>query len=86
MSRESLIFVFGFIVFFSPFIGIPRDWKDIGLMVIGGLVMLFGFLLRRAAFLRSIENESGERNDEMFSEPSFSPTAHGQEATMVTDK
>lgn len=69
MSRESLIFIFGLLVFVSPFIGIPRNIKDIGLMALGAGVMFFGFTLRRAAFLRSIENSHGERKDETFAEP-----------------
>lgn len=69
MSRESLIFILGLLVLISPFVGVPRSVKDIALIIIGVCIMFFGFVLRRAAFLRSIENSGGERKDETFVEP-----------------
>ena len=74
MSRESLIFVLGFIVLATPFLGIPRNVKDILIIIVGAFVMFLGFLLRRAAFMRSIENGFGERHDETFAEPIVTET------------
>lgn len=68
MSRESLIFILGFFVFLMPFLGLPRSVKDIALIAIGMLVMLVGFMLRRSAYLRSIERASGERQSDAFAE------------------
>lgn len=68
MSRESLVFIFGFLVFVVPFLGLPRDYKDIFLYIVGVFLMLIGFILRRAAYLRSIERESGERHADAFAE------------------
>jgi len=70
MSRESLVFIFGFLVFLVPFLGIPRDSKELFYAIAGILLMLIGFALRRAAFLRSIEQEGGERASTAFSESS----------------
>jgi len=68
MSRESLVFVLGFLVFLVQFLGIPQDWKEIFFLGAGVALMVLGFILRRVAFLRSIENESGERASDAFAE------------------
>jgi uncharacterized membrane protein len=68
MSRESFVFVLGFIVFFTSFLGIPGDWKRLIFIVSGVLLMLFGYNLRRTAFLRSIETGTGERRGDSFVE------------------
>ncbi len=68
MSRESLVFLLGFIVFFTPFLGIPREWKEWVFIGAGVLLMFFGYKLRRAAFLRSITNEGGEQRSDAFVE------------------
>lgn len=68
MSRESFIFLVGFIVFLIPFLGIPKEWRYWMLIGIGTLLMLVGYSLRRSAFLRSIEHESGERRADAFVE------------------
>lgn len=83
MSRESLVFFFGLLVFLIPFLGLPRTFKDVGLFVIGGVLMLLGFMLRRSAFVRSIEKSSGERQADAFTESSV--TASEVEALSVTE-
>ena len=68
MSRESLVFIIGIALFLFPFLGVPQDVKDV-ITIAGGIaLMLLGVLLRRAAFLRSIENIHGEREADMFTE------------------
>jgi uncharacterized membrane protein len=73
MSRESIVFLLGFIVFFAPFLGIPHEWKEWISIGSGVLLMFFGYKLRRAAFLRSIMHESGEHRSEAFVEQSQTP-------------
>lgn len=68
MSRESFVFLIGFVVFFTPFLGIPREWKEWIFIGSGVLIMFLGYKLRRAAFLRSILHESGEHRGEAFVE------------------
>lgn len=68
MSKETMVFVLGIVVFFSTFLGIPTEYKEWIFIASGGLLIVIGYRLRRQAFLRSIENESGERRDEMFVE------------------
>jgi len=68
MTKESLVFVFGLLIFLISFLGIPRDWKEIFYIASGAVLMIVGFMLRRSAFVRSIEHHSGERNGDAFSE------------------
>lgn len=68
MSRESFVFILGFLVFFTSFLGIPNAWKEWVFISAGIILMFFGYKLRRAAFLRSITHESGEHRSEAFVE------------------
>lgn len=68
MSRESLVFVIGFIVFLTPFLGVPREWKEYIFISSGFLLMVVGYLLRRGAFMRSIDMGKGERRSDAFVE------------------
>ncbi len=68
MSKETLVFVIGFFVLISPFLGIPRTYREWLLVILGGILMIVGYQLRRFAFLRSIEGVSGERRTNVFVE------------------
>ncbi|HEX4799360.1 MAG TPA: hypothetical protein VFV22_02375 [Candidatus Paceibacterota bacterium] len=69
MSKETLVFVLGFIVCFSPFIGISRDHKEWLLIGIGTILMMVGYRLRRLSFLRSLDERGvGERRADVFVE------------------
>ncbi len=68
MSKESFVFVIGVLVFFVPFLGVPREYKEVILIASGILLMGIGYRLRRIAFLRSLEHESGERRGDTFVE------------------
>jgi hypothetical protein len=68
MSRESFIFLLGFCIFFTPFLGVPNEWKEWIFIGSGVLIMSIGYTLRRQAFLRSIESEGGERRSDAFVE------------------
>jgi hypothetical protein len=68
MSKETLVFIIGALVFFSPFSGLPRDYKEWFLILAGILLMIIGYRLRRLAFLRSIDTGNGERRTELFVE------------------
>jgi len=76
MSRESFIFVLGFVVFFTPFLGFPEDWKEAVFIVAGILLMIVGYSLRRSSFLRSIDSGNGERTSDAFVESTGSVTLH----------
>ncbi len=68
MSKETLVFVFGMLVFFVPFVGVPTEWKEWFLMGAGAVLMAVGYALRRNAFFQSLENENGERRADVFVE------------------
>lgn len=68
MSKESSVFVLGGIVFFTSFLGVPSEYKEWISIVSGILLMAIGYRLRRIAFLRSLEHESGERRGDAFVE------------------
>lgn len=75
MSKETLVFVLGTLVFFSSFLGLPGEYKKWLLIVAGILLMGIGYRLRRNAFLQSIQHVSGERRGDAFVE---SGAAHAQ--------
>ena len=68
MSRESIVFLFGIIVFWTPFLGITSDWKQYITVVSGVVLIIVGYQLRRAAYFRSIEEQDGDRKSESFVE------------------
>ena len=68
MSKETLVFVFGIILLVIPFLGIPEEWRQYFVAVIGALLVFIGYALRRIVFLRRIERQSGERASDSFVE------------------
>ena len=76
MSRESLIFILGIVVFVTPFLGVPSDWKRYITVAAGIIIVIVGYQLRRAAYLRSIEHDGGERHADMFVESSTADRGH----------
>lgn len=68
MSRESFVLVMGLVVFFTPWLGIPETWKLYILSACGLLLLMVGYLLRRAAYLRKIDIGNGERGTDSFVE------------------
>ncbi len=68
MSRESLVFLLGIVVFAAPLIGVPPSWKDYALIAIGALLVALGFSLRRSAYYRRIDRGNGELGTDSFVE------------------
>ena len=68
MSRESLILLLGLIVFFTPALGIPEEWKGYILSGSGIVLLIVGYLLRRAAYIRRIDKGNGKRENDSFVE------------------
>lgn len=85
MSKETLVFVVGVIVFFVPFLGVPSEYKKWILVVSGIALLIVGYSLRRRAFLLSIEHRSGERRADGFIESAVPPTQdkYGEKETEV---
>jgi len=80
MSRESLVMLLGLVVLFMPSLGIPSDWKTYSLVVIGGLLCVLGYSLRRSMYLRTLERANGERGNDAFVEH------NGSTPRVVTDE
>ena len=74
MSQESFVFFLGLLVLLTPLLGIPNDWKEWIFIGLGALIVISGYRLRRASYLRSIESHGGERRSEAFVE-NHAPTA-----------
>lgn len=70
MSRESLVLLLGLVIVFVPYLGIPFAWKTYVLSAVGIVLMIIGFLLRRAAYLRKIDKGNGEKATDSFVESS----------------
>lgn len=84
MSRESLVFVVGFFVFLIPFLSIPRDFKEWFFIGAGAVLMIIGISLRRRAFFRSLEDESGGRVSDVFAESA--KDTHSESVKKVDDE
>lgn len=88
MKRESLIFFLGCVIMLLPFLGIPSMWKRIIYVILGLVLVLVGYQLRRNAYMRSIEDHTGERKtdvyveqvEHLFVEPSAQSYMPGEEA------
>lgn len=70
MSRESIIFTLGILLLVIPHLGIPDTWKSYFFIGAGASLVVVGYSLRRAAYLRSIQKENGERGTDSFVEHS----------------
>lgn len=68
MSKETLVFLFGLALLIIPFLGVPEEWRQYLVAVLGALLVFIGYALRRAAFLRRIERQDGERVSDSFVE------------------
>jgi hypothetical protein len=68
MSKETLVFCVGFLLTIIPFLGIPESWRQLIIAGLGGLLILVGYALRRAAFFRRIDRGDGERGIDSFVE------------------
>ncbi len=73
MSKETFVFALGALIFFSSFLGLPREYKEWLLIGCGVFLMGIGYSLRRNAFLKSLEHESGERRGDAFVESVATP-------------
>lgn len=76
MSRESLVLLLGVIVFFVPALGIPDSWKLYILSGCGVVLAIVGYMLRRSAYLRSLDRGNGEKAADSFVESSKKEESH----------
>jgi heme/copper-type cytochrome/quinol oxidase subunit 4 len=68
MSKETLVFFIGISLTLIPFLGIPENWKQYTIAAVGALLILIGYMLRRALYFTRIDHGNGERGDNSFVE------------------
>lgn len=68
MKKETLVFLFGILLTLIPFLGVPLLWRQYAIAVIGALLILIGYALRRNVFLQNIDRGNGERGTDSFVE------------------
>jgi uncharacterized membrane protein len=68
MSRESLVLLLGVVVFLVPGSGLPEVWIENGLKIVGIILMVLGYTLRRSAYYRKTDRGNGERGNDSFVE------------------
>ncbi len=47
MTKDVTLIIFGFIVTFTPFLGVPDSWKNVLLLFVGLGIVIIAFLWRR---------------------------------------
>jgi len=68
MKCETSVFFLGFVIILMPFLGIPSMWKRSIYISLGIVLVLVGYQLRRNAYVRSIEDHTGERKTDVYVE------------------
>ncbi len=68
MSKETLVFIIGIFLTVLPFLGIPEIWKQYTVSAIGAILVVVGYMLRRALYLSRIDWGNGERGTDSFVE------------------
>ncbi len=66
--KETLVFVAGILLTIVPFLGVPEAWRQYGILGIGIILILIGYSLRRAVYLRGLDKGNGERGNDSFIE------------------
>lgn len=67
-SKESLVFFIGILLAVLPFLGVPEEWRLVGVSVIGVILVCVGYAQRRAVYLEEIDRGNGERGNNSFVE------------------
>ena len=68
MSKETLVFILGVFLTILPFLGLPELWKQYTIAVVGAVLVIVGYVLRRALYLSRIDKGNGERGNDSFVE------------------
>ena len=68
MTKETLVFLGGFLLILIPFLGVPELWERSLVVGFGLLFLLTGYALRRARYLAGIDHGNGERGTNSFVE------------------
>lgn len=66
--KETTVFLSGILLTIIPFTGIPETWRHYAIVAIGALLIIVGYTLRRAVYLRRIDKGNGERGTDSYVE------------------
>jgi hypothetical protein len=68
MSKETLIFIAGFVLIIVPFLGVPEVWRQYSVLAVGVILILIGYSLRRASYLHRLDKGDGDRGNDSYVE------------------
>ena len=68
MSKETFVFIAGLLLILTPYLGIPETWTRIFIVVMGIVLVIVGYSLRRAVYLSRLDRGNGERGNDSFVE------------------
>lgn len=68
MTKGTFLFFLGLFLITVPYLGVPSAWKQYVYLGLGIVIVLVGYSLRRAQYLREIDLGNGHRGGETFVE------------------
>ena len=68
MRKDTILLMVGGLVFITPFISVPRSYKDPALFVLGTLILIIALLYR-------VETRRRERQRESFAHAENNPNS-----------
>jgi low affinity Fe/Cu permease len=68
MTKGTFVFLLGILLCLIPYLGIPSAWKQYIYLGLGVILILIGYMIRRARYLTDIDRGNGERGGETFVE------------------
>jgi hypothetical protein len=68
MRKGTLVFLLGMILVVVPYLGVPSDWKVWATVIVGILLIIIGYGIRREQYLQQIDQGNGTRGDDTFVE------------------
>lgn len=63
MTQETLVFIFGIVIFLIPFLGIPTEWKFYAVSSFGLLLVVIGYRLRYRRAVRELNSKTTDSVD-----------------------
>jgi hypothetical protein len=68
MTKGTFLFFLGVLLMAMPYLGMPATWKQYLYIGLGIVIVLVGYSVRRAQYLREIDLGNGHRGGETFVE------------------
>jgi hypothetical protein len=68
MSKGTFLFIIGMLLIVVPYLGVPSAWKDYLYVLLGAVILLVGYAIRRTQYFIEIDRGNGERGGDTFVE------------------